>query len=536
MRSTGRRRRATRFFSISGWRAPLLAAASGVLLSYSFPTSRAWWLIFVALVPLFVVLHEGTPGPASRGPAPRGVRWAPWIAGIVFNLLTFWWIVRVPATAMTHPSLIYVGLIALSLYLGLFVALFGWMARFGRRRLGFPVLVLAPAAWCACEWLKSYGALGCPWGNVSYALARHPAWIQGASLAGAPGLSLWIVVVNALLAGAIVARTWPQRTATLLVAALAIALPVRWGEGRLHAPVRPEIARVALVQPNIASEEKWNVIMQDSVVTRLFQMTREAAALEPQPALIIWPETALPYYVRLEPGKLQRVYDLVKEIGIPVLAGYPDAHLGAGGDVITNNAAGIIRPNGKIGAQYEKIHLVPFGERIPFQGVFPFLHKIELGQAEWTPGTRYVIFSGAGPAFGVLICFESIFPDHARRYALEGAQYLVNITNDEWFGPTAGPVQHAEMAILRSAELGLSTARCANTGISMFVDPYGRVRNETGLFRPAVLEGSIQAGVETLYVRWGDWLTPLCLGLVGIVLAVGWFRPHQRLETRSRTS
>jgi apolipoprotein N-acyltransferase len=270
--------------------------------------------------------------------------------------------------------------------------------------------------------------------------------------------------------------------------------------------------------------------MQDSVVGALARMTRAAASLSPRPAVIFWPETALPYYVRLEPLKLRRFLELVREVGVPVLAGYPDARLSTDGSVITHNAAGLVLSNGTFAGQYEKIHLVPFGERIPFQGVLPFLGKFDLGQAEWTPGTRPVVFSGAGAAFGVLICFESIFPDMARRYALEGAQYLANITNDEWFGKSAGPVQHADMAILRSVELGLSTTRCANTGISMLVDPYGRVTKRTPLFQETILVGDVLAGIRpTLFLQWGDWLTSLCLGLTLTLVAVAWFRPFQRL-------
>jgi apolipoprotein N-acyltransferase len=285
-----------------------------------------------------------------------------------------------------------------------------------------------------------------------------------------------------------------------------------------------------LVQPSIASDVKWNPAMQDSVVGTLARMTRVAASLTPRPSLIVWPETALPYYVRLERAKLRVFLDLIREAGVPVLAGYPDARLSTNGSVLTHNAAGLVLPNGTFAGQYEKIHLVPFGERVPFQGLLPFLGKIDLGQAEWTPGTRPVVFTVGGASFGVLICFESIFPDLARRYALEGAQYLVNITNDEWFGKSAGPVQHAEMAIFRSVELGLSTARCANTGVSMLIDPYGRVVERTPLFQEALLTGDVWVGTgPTLFLQWGDWLTSLCLGLTLILVAISWFRPFQRL-------
>ncbi len=432
---------------------------------------------------------------------------------------------------MTQPWLIFPGLLALGLYLGLYVALFGWIVRFLRRRLGWPVLALAPIAWAASEWAKSSGALGCPWGNLGYALAQQPAWIQGASLVGASGLSVWIVSVNALVAAAWIARRWWVRTALGVAAVLLLWYPVYWGTARLQSAQTRPLARVAIVQPNIASEVKWNPALSDSVFREIARLTRAAASRGPRPHVILWPETSLPFYVRVEPVKLRRFLDLVREVGVPVLAGYPDARLATDGSLVTHNAAGLIRPNGTFAGQYEKIHLVPFGERIPFQSVLPILGKIDLGQAEWTPGTRAVIFSGAGPLFGVLICFESIFPDLARRYALDGAQYLVNITNDEWFGKTAGPVQHAEMAILRSVETGLSTARCANTGVSMLIDPYGRVLRSTPLFEEALLAGNVAAGIgATLFLEWGDWVTALCLGLTVVLIGVAWFRPIQRLD------
>lgn len=454
------------------------------------------------------------------------MRWAPWITGIVYYVLTFWWIVRLPPSAMTHPLLIYPALLTLGLYLGLFVAFFGWIVRFVRRRLGWPVLAIAPFAWMVGEWLKSTGEMGCPWGNVGYALASRPAWIQGASVAGAAGLSFWVVTVNALVAGLLTARGVASRAFLAVVIAAAVAAPPLWGANRLrHAATLP-LARVALVQPNVASEEKWVPALQDSVAARMERLTRAAVAATPRPDLVIWPETALPYYVRLEPARLERLLGLAREAGVPILLGYPDARLDQHGGVLTFNAAGLVLASGKLGGQYDKIHLVPFGERIPFQNLFPFLGHVDLGQAEWTPGTRAVVFSGGGPAFGVMICFESIFPELARRFAIEGAQYLVNITNDEWFGKTAGPVQHADLAILRSVELGMGIARDANTGISMLVDPYGRVTARTPLFAEAILTGEVAAGIgPTLYGEWGDWITAISIALVAVLVAVAWFRP-----------
>jgi apolipoprotein N-acyltransferase len=434
---------------------------------------------------------------------------------------------------MTHPWVIYPAVLVLAAYLGLFVALFGFIVRFVRRRIGWSPLVTAPAAWAAAEWVKSWGPLGCPWGNLGYALAREPVWIQAASVVGASGLTVWIVTVNALLAGALAARTKTSRALRVLAAAGIVAAPILWGSARLRGADGHPSLTVALIQPNIRSDEKWDPARQEKSVTTLTRLTLAAARREPRPDLVVWPETALPFYVRLEPAKLIRLFDLARQAGVPLLIGYPDAQLTTQGSVITHNAAGLVLPNGTIAGQYEKIHLVPFGERIPFQGVFPFLGRIDLGQAEWTPGDAYTVLSLRGSAFSVLICFESIFPELARRFAGEGAQFLVNITNDEWFGPTAAPWQHSDMAILRSAELGMGMARCANTGISMFIDPYGRVTAETPLFHEATLVGTLHLATRpTFYAVWGEALAFLCVGLVTVLLALAWYRPLAHLPER----
>ena len=489
--------------------------------------------MFVALVPLLVWIQRESSGVRSvnaLGEPARENGFIPWLTGIVFNAILFWWLVRLPASAMTYPWIILPALLVLAIYLGFYVALFGWLVRFIRRRTGWSPLVVAPAAWGAAEWLKSSGPLGCPWGNVGYALAEHPAWIQGASFVGAPGLSIWIVTVNALLAGAITARRWPFKVVLGLLGIAAMAAPPIWGSGVVRAYRPGETVRVALVQPNIGSDEKWDTAHQERSIRALFRLSQDAVAREPKPDLIVWPETALPFYVRLETAKLQRLFDLTRELGVPVLSGYPDATLSLGGDgVVTHNAAGLVLPAGTIAMQYEKIHLVPFGERIPFQGILPFLGKIDLGQAEWTPGTRPVVFPLKHAPFGVLICFESIFPDLPRDYAVDGARFLVNITNDEWFGPTAAPRQHADMAILRCVEQRMGMARCANTGISMIIDPVGHLKQQTPLFQEAVVVGDVDLGSEsTLFRQWGDWLTGLCLGLVLVLTLLGWYRPLRR--------
>ncbi|HUK63669.1 MAG TPA: apolipoprotein N-acyltransferase, partial [Dongiaceae bacterium] len=197
---------------------------------------------------------------------------------------------------------------------------------------------------------------------------------------------------------------------------------------------------------------------------------------------------------------------------VPVFAGFPDYRIGARGEVIYENAAGMFLPGGGRSDTYAKIHLVPFGERMPFESWLPFMKKLQLGQAEWEPGRRWTLFGLDGRRFGALICFESIYPGHARRLVRAGASWLVNITNDEWFGNSAALHQHAAMAVFRAVENRVPLARCANTGVTMMVDPYGRVTARAPTWTPAVVEAVLPpAGPRTPYTRLGDWPGVLAL-------------------------
>jgi apolipoprotein N-acyltransferase len=196
-----------------------------------------------------------------------------------------------------------------------------------------------------------------------------------------------------------------------------------------------------------------------------------------------------------------------------VLAGYPDYRFTGPRTYLSWNAAGVFWPRTGLGPQYAKMHLVPFGERMPFERVFPALGKIELGQAEWTPGVDPTpLPTPLGPA-GVIVCFESIFADPARAEVLRGATWLVVITNDEWFGKSAALAQHATMSIFRAVEHRVPLARCANTGLTFFVDPYGRITRPPPAFEDAVVvEPLVRArGGPTPFTRWGDTVGPAIL-------------------------
>ncbi|HVP39184.1 MAG TPA: apolipoprotein N-acyltransferase, partial [Candidatus Saccharimonadales bacterium] len=278
--------------------------------------------------------------------------------------------------------------------------------------------------------------------------------------------------------------------------------------------------RVAIIQPNIQGDIKWDprYLVQNLGVH--LRLTRAAA--EERPQLVVWPETAVPSYLRYDDLAYAHVTSLARELRLPILTGFPDARPDGRGGHLDYNSSSVVLPSGELDGLYDKVHLVPFGERMPFQRWLPFLGRLDFGQAEWTPGAQARPLDAGVARCGVLICFESIFTSIAREEVRSGADLLVNITNDEWFGRRAAPWQHASMAVLRAVENRTGLVRCANTGVSFLVDPDGTVRRATAVFQAAVVVDSVRLGQGgSFYTRHGDWLAYGLLGLCAALLAAG---------------
>jgi apolipoprotein N-acyltransferase len=413
-------------------------------------------------------------------------------------------------------------LLFLSGYLALFFALAAALPGWVERRTGLPAAVTFPAFWTLADFLRSRGVLGFPWGSLGYALAPHPAALQPAAWTGLWGLTLWVVAGNALFASAV--RAWEERRtrAVLLRAGAALLLvlaPVLFGLAVLSRAPRPsadagEGLRFALLQPNTPREIKWKDGFEGAVVGDLLARTGQAAAAEPD--LVVWPETSAPLLLFWDADLAARVARTLRGLGRWTLVGTLDARLVPGGGMESYNAAVLYDPQGKPVQRYYKQRLVPFSERMPLSGKLPWLNALNFGQSDFTPGREPGLFRAGERRFSVLICFESIFPELARQRVAAGAEYLVNTTNDFWFGRSAGPVQHAEMAILRAVENRTPVARCANSGISFFVDPYGRVLQRTGLFVEAMPVARLAPGRGgSFYTRHGEWLIA-ALALLGL--------------------
>jgi apolipoprotein N-acyltransferase len=263
-----------------------------------------------------------------------------------------------------------------------------------------------------------------------------------------------------------------------------------------------ETVRVALIQGNIAQEIKWDRKFQQQTTEKYARLS--VAAKQETPALVVWPETATPFYFPFHATLSRIVIDAVKNTGADFLIGSPSFREKAG-ELAYYNSAYLVASDGSVKGRYDKVHLVPFGEYVPFKRYLPFLGKIVEQVGDFRAGRQGANLNWRGRGLGVLICYESIFPVLARAQVAAGADLLVNITNDAWYGRSSAPFQHFSMAVFRAVENRRPLVRAANTGISGFVDAAGRVTDASALFVDAVLTRPVSlVKVPALYTRIGD--------------------------------
>ncbi|MFZ1947476.1 MAG: apolipoprotein N-acyltransferase [bacterium] len=498
----------------------LVCVASGVSVAFSFWPYRAGFVAYFVLVPF--VIFSGLRDGAGRFLLKT------YLFGLGYFGGSLYWIAMLDRDQIALPWLRVPAAAVLCLYLALFILLAGWLTR----RLvvaGVPFEIAFALAWAGAEYLRSLGPLGFPWASLGYSQTSYPVVAQQAAVVGTYGISAWLVLLNALLARAL---TSPRARFAVVAAAVAVfAAPVAGGWVVLSQARCPESVRVSLIQPNISGAVKWDEAYRDSTLGILLEMSDGAGEAGETGGggaadLIVWPETAVPLYVKYSQAHLEMVAEAARRSGASLLTGFPDyEHTNSGTRYY--NSAMLVSAAGRIEGEYRKIHLVPFGEMIPFEQRIAFLRNINFGEGDFSPGTAYHIFQADSVPFGVAICFESIFPNLVRGFVGRGARFIVNITNDEWFGPSAGPYQHAEMAVMRCVEHRVAMARCANTGVSMLIDPYGRVVRRTSLFAREVLAGSLPVTASgTPYTRWAGLIEAAFLGLPLAGAVVSYVRPR----------
>jgi apolipoprotein N-acyltransferase len=488
MAGSPRRERLARF---------VVAAAAGLALHLAYP--RPGWdlLGWVAVAPVLAL--------AATARRPGRAFLEGWVAGAAFFVPLLRWVTHSMTTFSTvsWPLAVLV-LVALAtycaLYWGAVAAAVAWLGG----PLGAGAIWLAPALWVGSELARTYLFSGFPWGLLGYVPYRRLPLIQIAAWTGVYGVSFLLAVVNAALAWVLVRRTRAAALvgAAVVVAALAGALAV----GLRGAPASAGTVPVAVVQGNIDQAIKWDKAYQQSTLETYAALTRQSA---PGSRLVVWPEAAVPAYLRYEPWVLGWLARLAGDVHTPLLVGAPDAREDGAATRVLNSA--FLVDAGGVEARYDKMHLVPFGEYVPLKGLLFFVEAIAAEIGDFTPGRERVIFPLQGAPFGTVICYEVIFPDIFRRFVREGARFMVNITNDAWFGDSGGPLQHLAMVPLRAVENGVAVARAANTGVSALVAPTGAIGPELGLFQRGAfrVDVPLRAG-ETFYTRFGDLFAYAC--------------------------
>ena len=366
------------------------------------------------------------------------------------------------------------------------------------------------------EWLQGHLLTGFPWMLLGYTQHRMLPILQTARIWGVYGVSFLIVLVNGSIVSLLVAGRSAWRGAIAPVLLLLAALLYGSSKPTPFPSERP--VKVGIVQGSIPQGEKWQLDAREETVQRYVRLTRQVAGARCE--LIVFPETAFPFYLRHpeNASNYALVTGLARELNVPMLVGSLERTDGR-----IYNRAFLISRTGEVVGHQDKVHLVPFGEYLPLEWIFGYLEGLTRESGRFAPGAghRALRLPGAEVPFGVFICYESIFPEIARAYANDGAEFLVNITNDAWFGTTAAPYQHLAMGVFRAVENGLPLIRSANTGISGAVDASGRVLVSTDLFEPAVLTAQVAPRRErTFYTRHGDLLVAFCVAMTAWALVL----------------
>lgn len=485
--------------SISGI---ILSIVSGVLVSLSFPTPDLEPLAWISLVPLIISLEEKS---------KQRSFFLGWLAGFFYFLFTVSWVVNSMHNYGKVPLLIsYLLMILLVLYLGLFVGIFSFL----REILGstnLPVIIASPFIWTALEYIRAHILTGFPWASLGYTQYRFLPIIQISDITSVYGVSFLIVMVNEVAADVIlriINKRWVRLSFRdlwpILLTGSLFVLVLLYGYMRLGEDTGTNGKRLkaAMIQGNIEQDKKWDERYRLETVEIYKRLTREASMSGPD--IIIWPEAATPFFFLKEEGYREEVRRLVQESHKFLLFGAPDIRE-RNNKIELLNSAFLLSPAGDIISRYDKIHLVPFGEYIPLSRLLFFIEKMVVGIGDFVPGDKYTVMEAKGHKFGVVICFEVIFPDLVRRFVADGAEFMITLTNDAWFGVSSAPYQHFSMVVFRSVENRVPFVRAANTGISGTIDSYGRIRKTTGIFiEDKVIDEITLRNKTTIYTEYGD--------------------------------
>ena len=496
-----------------------LALTSGILLALSFPRFGHPAFAWIALVPLLIAL-TGWRGHAGRVPGqpPQRAFALGLTAGFIYFVGTVYWtgdVVRTFGGLAAPVALLAMAL--LSAYLALFPALTALITGRLVASAGAWGLWLAPAAWVSTEYFRGFLFGGFPWVPLGNSQVEVLPVAQLASVLGVYGVSALVALVNAAIAFALL-TSGRERVLAIATTAVVLVTVGAWGswrisEGTLTREGTP--LRVGLVQGNIAQADKWNPREARRIFTTHIAMTRDVVRRGAE--YVLWPESSTPFMFEEDDEGEAAVRALAREVGVPILFG--SDQIVREGTPRMYNAAFLVTPEGNTAAVYRKIHLVPFGEYIPFKTWLTFVSPLVDSLAEFAPGDAMVMIPVGSHLTSTAICYEVVYPSLVRQAVEGGSQLLTTITNDGWYGQSSAPYQHFALASMRAIEQGRYLARAANTGISGVVDPYGRVVRRSAIFEQVgIVEDVRLITSRTIYSRIGDVIAYVAMALIAAAL------------------
>ncbi len=507
-------------------RALLLASLSGVLQVLVFPSADLTALCWICVAPLLVAIFGAYEEQGKYRPVNgwRGFVLG-YVTGLIWSFGSCYWIYDVMHVYGGLNGPIAAGVLVLfSLAMALSWAVFGWvMALLARGRLGQKAVLLAPFVWVATEMLRGF-PFDFRWNPLGTALVNNIPLTRLATVTGVYGLSFEILAINVAFA---VAFLIDGRRRRLLLATAVVAVVILQAGTLLKPAKLPANGTARLVQANIPilTGEQWTQQYFDRTVKELADLSipkqGEVSPNQPPIDLIVWPESPAPFFIN-DPNFRHAVSDVARQTHAAVVVGSIGLPTPAQGDELYNSAA-IVAPDGTWGARYDKVHLVPFGEYVPFKQLLGFASSLTHEVGDFIPGAQHNVLRAGDLAIGTFICYESAFPGEIREFARNGAQVFVNVSNDGWFGDTAAPWQHLEQARMRAIENHRWLLRSTNTGITSVIDPFGRVLDTAPRNQRTYLDVpfSIETDV-TFYARHGNWFWWVC-AIISVLAVIARF-------------
>jgi apolipoprotein N-acyltransferase len=526
-----------------------IALGGSMLMWAALPPLALGWLGWIAPVPWLVLVRR------ERLVGRRPYR-ALWFAGFVFWMASIHWL-RLP-----HPA-VYLGWIALSAYLAVYLPLFVGLSRVAVHRLRLPLWIAAPVVWTGLELARAHVMTGFTMGSLAHTQARWPAVIQISDLVGEYGVDFVMMLVAASITCLVFS---PRRPLAVVPAAIAVAATLFYGQWRLSESEiinhqssinNRELVRIALIQGDSLADWKYDTARQQEIMREYVRLSRDALAkardLDGRPVeLVVWPETMFRSALRtFEPGYQlpasaeqtteeiaavgpRDLANLARELGTPVLVGVDRVHFLADEASATDtphyrayNSAALVGRDGRIVGTYDKVHLVMFGEYVPFSKWLPVLDRISSITGTAEAGVGPVALCVDGVCYSPSICYETVIPHVIRRQVAELPQtdVLVNLTNDAWYWGSSELDMHLACDVFRAVETRRPLVVAANGGISAWVDRHGRIRAQSPRQQTDVILADVELNRDarpTVYVRAGDWFAAACLTSCVALAIIGW--------------